>query len=136
MMLIRSHRPDPSLGGKQSLMMSDELTDKLDGTRMVYTYPEMGTVRVSFADGSVSFEWIAGALEGESGTDFPYRARKVGDDQFFVNWHEPDTRGFVTLLINFQAQRVCSSVLAAYATDGEQVLFHGAAIDCVEASSR
>ena len=117
-------------------MMSDELTDKLDNTRMVYTYPEMGTVRVSFVDGSVSFEWIAGALEGESGNNFPYHARQVGDDQFFVNWHEPDARGFVTLHIDFKAKRVRSSVLAAYATDEEQVSFHGADIDRVEASSR
>ncbi len=116
--------------------MDDSLTDALDGTRMVYTYPEMGTVRVAFAGGRVSFEWLAGPLEGESGRDFAYRARKVGDDQFFVNWHEPDARGFVTLHIDFETERVRSSVLAAYATDDEQVFFHGAAIDRVESSSR
>ena len=113
-------------------MISDELTDELDGTRMVYTYPEMGTVRLSFADGSVSFEWIAGALKGDSGTGFPYRARKLGDDQFFVSWHEPEARGFVTLHIDFAGESVCSSVLAGYATDDEQVLFHAASIESVE----
>lgn len=116
--------------------MDEALTDTLDGTRMVYTYPEMGTVRVSFNSGSVGFEWIAGPLEGESGRDFTYRARKVGDDQFFVNWHEPDAHGFVTLHIDFKAECVRSSVLAAYATDDEQVLFHSASIDRVERSSR
>ena len=110
------------------------LTDVLDGTLMVYTYPEMGTVRVSFDSGSVSFEWIAGPLKGEAGENFPYRARKAGDDQFFVNWHEPDARGFVTLYIDFKAEQVCSSVLAAYATDDEQVFFHSASIDRVESS--
>ena len=117
-------------------MVDHSVTDTLDGTRMVYTYPEMGTVRVSFAGGGVSFEWLAGPLAGESGSDFAYRARKVGDDQFFVNWHEPDAHGFVTLHINFQEERVCSSVLAAYGTDDEQVFFHSAVIDRVEASSR
>jgi hypothetical protein len=115
--------------------MGEALTDVLDGTLMVYTYPEMGTVRVSFENGSVSFEWIAGPLQGESGKGFPYRARKVGDDQFFVNWHEPDARGFVTLHIDFKAECVRSAVLAAYATDDEQVLFHRARIDRVEFSS-
>jgi hypothetical protein len=108
----------------------------LDGTRMVYTYPEMGTVRVSYADGKMGFEWLAGPLEGESGKDFAYRARALGDDRFFVSWHEPEAHGFVTLYIDFRAEIVHSSVLAAYATDDEQVLFHSASIDRVAASGR
>ena len=67
---------------------------------------------------------------------FAYRARKVGDDQYFVNWHEPAAGGFVTLFVDFPAERVCSSVLAGYATDDEQVFFHSAVVDRVEASSR
>jgi len=99
---------------------------------MVYTYNELGTVRVSYDNGCVSFEWIAGALEGEAGKDFAYRARTVGDEQFFVNWHEPDVPGFVTLFIDFEARRVHSSVLAAYASAEEQILFHSASIDRVD----
>jgi hypothetical protein len=116
--------------------MNEAVTGILDGTLMVYTYPEMGTVRVSFNNGSVSFEWIAGPIKGEAGEDFAYHARKVGDNQFFVNWHEPDAHGFVTLHIDFKAEHVHSSVLAAYATDDEQILFHKASIDSVEFSSR
>ena len=116
--------------------MDDATTDALDGTRMVYTYDEMGTVRVVFDGGRVSFEWLAGPLEGQAGSDFAYRARKVGDDQYFVNWHEPAAGGFVTLFVDFPAERVCSSVLAGYATDDEQVFFHSAVVDRVEASGR
>lgn len=101
---------------------------------MVYTYPEMGTVHVSYRDGRISFEWIEGPLKGEAGEDFAYRAREVGADQFFVSWHEPETHGFVTLHIDFRAGRVHSSVLAGYATDEEQVLFHRASIGSVERS--
>jgi hypothetical protein len=108
------------------------MTGILDGPTMVYTYPEMGTVSVSCRSGCVSFEWIDGPLKGEAGEDFAYRARRVGDDQFFVNWHEPEAHGFVTLHIDFQAGHVHSSVLAAYGTDEEQVLFHRASIDRVE----
>jgi hypothetical protein len=107
----------------------------LDGTLMSYSYPEMGTVRVTYRNGRVSFEWIDGPLKGQAGEDFAYRARKVGDDQFFVNWHEPDAHGFVTLHIDFQRGAVHSSVLAAYATDDEQVLFHRASIHRVERSN-
>jgi hypothetical protein len=42
----------------------------------------------------------------------------------------------VTLYIDFRAEIVHSSVLAAYATDDEQVLFHSASIDRVAASGR
>jgi hypothetical protein len=116
--------------------MDEAVTGLLDGTLMVYTYPEMGTVSVSYRNGSVSFEWVDGPLKGEAGKDFAYRARKVGDEQFFVNWHEPDAHAFVTLHIDFQTDRVHSSVLAAYATDEEQVLFHRASIDRVERSGK
>ncbi len=112
--------------------MDESLTRALDGTVMVYTYPELGTVRVSFEGGKVSFEWLEGALKGEAGKHFAYRARKVGEQQLFVNWHEPEARGFVTLFIDFAAGHVHSSVLAAYATDDEQALFHSASIDSVE----
>lgn len=114
--------------------MDEAATGILDGTSMVYTYPEMGTVSVSYRNGSVSFEWIAGPLEGEAGQDFAYRARKLGDGRFFVNWHEPDAHGFVTLHIDLQTNRVHSSVLAAYATNEERILFHRASIDRVERS--
>ena len=110
------------------------MTGILDGTLMAYTYPEMGTVRVSYRGGRVSFEWIDGPLKGEVGEGFSYRARQVGADQFFVNWHELEAHGFVTLHIDFQAGHVHSSVLAAYATDEEQVLFHRASIGNVERS--
>jgi len=116
--------------------MDEAVPGILDGKLLVYTYPEMGTVRVSFDNGSVSSEWIAGPLKGEAGEDFAYRARKVGSDQFFVNWHEPDAHGFVTLHIDFEAGCVHSSVLAAYATSDEQVLFHRASVDRVEFSNR
>lgn len=110
------------------------MTGILDGTHMVYTYPEMGTVSVAYRDGSVSFEWTDGPLKGEAGEGFAYRACRVGEDQFFVNWHEPEVHGFVTLHIDFQAGHVHSSVLAGYATDEERVLFHRASIGNVERS--
>jgi hypothetical protein len=114
--------------------MNDALPDALDGTRLEYTYDEMGTVRVAFDSGLLSFEWIDGPLKGETGDSFAYRARKVGNEQFFVNWHEPDAHGFVTLYIDFKSRIVHSSVLAAYATEDEQALFHSASINQVERS--
>ena len=108
------------------------MTDMLDGITMQYTYREMGTVRVSYEKGCISFEWIKGPLQGETGKGFTYRAREVGDRQYFVNWHEPELPGFVTLYLDFQTSRVHSSLLAAYGTDDEQIHFDTASIDSVE----
>jgi len=108
------------------------MTDMLDGITMQYTYGEMGTVRVSYDNGCISFQWVAGPLKGESGEGFTYRARKIEGGQYFVNWHEPDLHGFVTLYIDFDAGVVHSSVLAAYASDNEQIHFDTASIDSVE----
>ena len=92
--------------------MTDTTSGVIDGIIMRYTYDEMGTVRVSYESGHISFEWLAGPLAGEAGSGFPYRARKVGAQQYFVNWHEPELPGFVTLFIDFDAGHVHSSLIA------------------------
>ena len=107
-------------------------TGILDGITMQYTYEEMGTVRVSYSSGCIGFAWLEGPIAGESGDGFAYRARKVGNDQFFVSWHEPEMPGFVALHIDFDTGKVCSSVLAAYGTESEQIHFDIATINQVE----
>ena len=111
--------------------MNEKLNHLLDGTTMQYTYEEMGTVLVTYDQGCIGFEWVGGPIKGETGGGFPYRARKVGEDQFFVNWHEPDMPGFVTLHIDFVSGHVHSAVLAAYASENEQIHFDTATIDQV-----
>ena len=102
---------------------------------MQYTYQEMGTVRTNYTDGRIGFEWIAGPLSGESGGGFAYRARQVGNQQFFVSWHEPEMPGFVTLLVDFEFGHVHSSLIAAYGSDEEQIHFDTAVIDSVQRES-
>ncbi len=111
--------------------MSDINSNLLDGTTMQYTYREMGTVRTAYEDGCISFEWLAGPLKGAAGAGFAYRAREIGKDRYFVNWHEPEMPGFVTLYIDFSAGEVHSSVLAVYGTPDEQIDFDMASIDTV-----
>ncbi len=109
--------------------MSEAISHLLDGTRMQYTYNDMGTVRTSYDKGCISFEWISGPLQGGTGAGFNYRAREVGENRFFVSWHEPELPGFVTLLIDFQAGQVHSSLIAAYGSEEEQIHFDTASID-------
>ena len=112
--------------------MKERESHLLDGVSMRYTYAEMGTVRTAYNDGLISFEWLAGPLAGESGGGFVYRARELGDNRYFVNWHEPELPGFVTLYIDFESGEVHSSLIAAYASDEEQIHFDTASIESVE----
>jgi hypothetical protein len=107
-------------------MSSETHSHILDGTVFRYTYIELGTVVVEFYKGLVSFEWLDGALCGEVGEDFPYRAKQLNDHQFIANWHEPEARGFVTIFIDLSQRKVYSSVLASYATEDEQIWLHEA----------
>ena len=116
--------------------MAETTTNLLDGTTMQYTYEQTGTVEVFYKNGRMGYEWMDGPLKGESGEGFIYRAREVGKNQYFVSWHEPELPGFVTLYIDFVAGRVHSSVLAAYATEDEQIHFDTALISQVERAQR
>jgi hypothetical protein len=100
--------------------MKEALSHLLDGITMQYTYSEMGTVRTAYDNGLISFEWLAGPLQGETGGGFVYRAREVGENRYFVNWHEPELPGFVTLYVDFDSGQVHSSLIAAYGSDEEQ----------------
>ena len=112
--------------------MSDHVTHALDGKRLTYTYDELGTVRLELRGGALSFEWIAGPFKGEAGKGFRYQAKQIGENQFFMNWHEPEARSFVTLYLDLDRKLACSSVLAGYATSQEQTLFDSARINCIE----
>ena len=112
--------------------MNEAVSHLLDGVTMQYSYAEMGTVRTVYDNGFIGFEWLAGPLQGERGDGFAYRAREVGENRFFVSWHEPELHGFVTLYIDFEAGQVHSSLIAAYASDDEQIHFATASIERVE----
>ena len=112
--------------------MSEVQSNLLDGITMQYTYEEMGTVRTSYDSGRISFEWLSGPLQGTTGSGFHYRVRKLGHDCYFVNWHEPELPGFVTLHIDFEEGQVSSSLIADYGTEGEQIHFDIASIESVK----
>ena len=112
--------------------MNEAASHLLDGITMQYTYAEMGTVRTVYDNGFISFEWLSGPLQGETGVGFVYRAREVGENRCFVNWHEPELPGFVTLYVDFEMGQVYSSLIASYASTKEQVYFDIALIENVE----
>ncbi len=62
--------------------MTNSTTGILDGTTMQYTYNELGTVRATYENGCIGFEWLAGPMAGETGSGFAYNAREVGENRF------------------------------------------------------
>jgi hypothetical protein len=112
--------------------MNDDRAVELGDKRLSYTYDELGTVVLELKAGVLSFEWVAGPFAGEAGEGFSYCARRVGDERFFLSWHEPEARGFVALYLDLDRQFACSAVLAGYATTEEQTLFESARINFVE----
>ena len=95
----------------------------LDGTEIEYEYSGLGAVAVTFYDGLVKFKWVSGPSAGRGGQDFIYRARKIDDDTYLVNWHEPVKQDFVSLIINYGTEKVYGSALVRYATEKEKIIF-------------
>ena len=55
---------------------SSEEKNLIDGTSLTYVYEELGTVKLEFSDGMVTYEWLEGPFKGTTGKDFPYEAKK------------------------------------------------------------
>ncbi len=100
----------------------------LDEKTITYTYEDLGTVQVTFKDGLVNFEWIAGPFAGMGRTGITYNAKLVAPGMWFVNWYEKNDASFVTLLINLNDQKVHSSGLLNATKEDEAILFHEAHI--------
>ena len=99
----------------------------LDGKSITYQYEDLGTVKLNFELGLLSFEWIEGPYKGASGQDHNYVAKKVGSE-IFLNWFEEKDSSLITLLIDLEQSRVHSSGLISPKSEDEMVLFHEATI--------
>lgn len=107
---------------------NDEEKNLIDGTSLTYVYEELGTVKVTFSKGMVSYEWIEGAFKGTVGKDFPYEAKKIDKKIYFVHWFESSRTSLVSLVINLKSGTVNSSALLNPKTEEEAILFHHATI--------
>ncbi len=103
----------------------------LDGTSFEYFYQTGGGLKISFADGKLQYEWIKGPRKGNKAEGIPYQSRKIGKDQFIVNWQEKGKPDFTTLVINFEQNVMHSSAILRYGTKEEMIHFNGAIIERV-----
>jgi hypothetical protein len=81
-----------------------------------YTYPDLGTVVMSFYDGMLGYRWIAGPQAGVEIRDRIYQSRQIRDGLYLVSWHDPENHNFAALLFDLQEEREYAAVIGGYGT--------------------
>ncbi len=104
----------------------------LDGMSFIYQYQSGAAVDISFAEGKLTYQWIAGRNAGKPAKTYSYKSRKLGDGVFYVNWHEPDFKNFITLVYNFNTNTCASSVIVNYGSENPITAFEGGIIENVK----
>lgn len=100
----------------------------LDGTSVTYSYEDLGTVKLDFYNGFITYEWLEGAFVGMIVKDHSYKVQKIGKKMYLINWYEDSRSSLVTLVLDFKENKVYSSALLNPKTEKEVVLFHHAVI--------
>ena len=104
----------------------------LYGTELAYTYADGGSVILTFYDGMLKFQWVAGPNEGAMGEGFEYTAKLIGDGRYMVVWQMPEVPNYLTMVIDLGSRASFTSALMGYGTDQEGVLFDEATIHRVD----
>ncbi len=103
----------------------------LDGTSFTFQYQNAGAMDISFADGNLTYKWIAGRMTNEPQKTYSYKSTKVDSDIYLVNWHEPDSNNFVTMVYNFKSNSCAVSVISKYASEKPFMGFQSGVIEHV-----
>lgn len=104
----------------------------LDGIRFQYFYNEGGGLEIRFAEGTLQYKWISGPRKGNHAENIPYQSRRIGEELFLVNWHQPDRPDFVSLVINLKELRLYSSAILRCGSENEMIHFKEAQIKNVK----
>lgn len=116
------------------LWASDSLEKEehlLDGTSFTFQYQNAGAMDVSFADGTLTYKWIAGRNADEPQQSYAYKSRKLDADLYLVNWHEPVKKNYVTMVYNFKSNTCAVSVISRYGNEKPFMGFQAGVIEHV-----
>lgn len=94
----------------------------LDGYSMNFQYQNGSAIHLEFYDGLVSYEWLNGPKKGHGNKDIPYLSKKIGHNQYLVNWHEIGLKDYLTFVFNFDTMVVHATVLVGYENKPERTL--------------
>jgi hypothetical protein len=106
--------------------MNDSQT--LDGNSITYNYPDLGTVKVDFYDGLLTYEWTEGHFAGMKREGYPYQSKLIGDKIYMFSWLEKPHYSFVTVVLNLAQNTMQSSAILNPQTEEEMSLFHSGII--------
>lgn len=96
----------------------------IDGNSVTYNYPDLGTVKIDFNDGLLTYEWTEGQFAGIKRDGFPYQSKLIGDKIFMFSWLEKPHYTFVTVVLNLGQNTMQSSAISNPQTEQEMSLFH------------
>ena len=94
-----------------------------------YTYTDGGAVTLTLSDGKLGYLWTAGPFAGTEVRGLDYHSRELAESIYFVSWHDPENKNFVTLIFDLERMIEHGTALIGYETDMETTLFDEARID-------
>lgn len=104
----------------------------LDGTSIDWTYNNSDArMVVSFENGLGQYEWIAGGRTGNSDKAIPYSAREISANVFLMSWIQPSRPDFITMIFDFNSNKIATTGLIGYGSDNERMLFMDGKINSV-----
>jgi len=103
----------------------------LNGTAFTFQYQNAGAIDISFMDDKVTYKWINGRNVDEPAKTIPYKSKKVDSGIYLVNWHEPETKNFITMVYNFNSNSCAVSVISRYGSEKPFLGFQSGTIEHV-----
>ncbi|MBC8769861.1 hypothetical protein H4O18_17815 [Arenibacter sp. BSSL-BM3] len=94
----------------------------LDGYSLNFQYQDGTAIHMEFYNGKAKYEWVAGPAKGNGNKDILYRSRKIGNNLYWINWHEIDKKDYLTLVFDFDKMLVHSSIIVGYENKPERNL--------------
>ena len=91
-----------------------------------------GAVTLTLSNGKLGYLWTAGRFEGTEVRGLDYYSKELTESLFFVSWHDPENKNFVTLIFDLDQMIEHGTALIGYETDMETTLFDEARIDSVK----
>ena len=115
-----------------SAFAQEDSSHALADIEISYTYMDGGAVTLTLDSGKLGYLWTAGPFAGTEVNGLDYYSRELAESLYFVSWHDPENKNFVTLIFDFDQMIEHGTALIGYETDMESTLFDEARIDDIQ----
>ena len=87
-----------------------------------------GAVILTIKDGKLGYRWTAGNFEGNVVNDLSYNSTEIADSMYLVNWHDPENKNYVSIIIDLNRMIEYGTALISYETQDGEILYDEARI--------